>query len=76
MASTLGDEYHGHKCRSAKRLAEMLIFYRNQRPQSAVEKWEDEVTDSLYMVGEITREEWLMAHERMGDTWPAILRKT
>lgn len=63
MAKTLGDEYHGHQCRSTKRLHEMAIFSRNQWSAMLAE---DEFADSLYMAGEMTRAEWLLAKERNG----------
>lgn len=66
MAQTLADEYHGHLCRNQTiKYSNALISFLHNDAQYIMEE-EDKHADDLYIAGEITRAEWLMARERMG----------
>ena len=84
MAKTLADEYHGRQCHMAAQFAAMTMAMKDNRlPDTitvAATTWslmleEDNYSDDAYIRGEITRAEWLMAHERMGHKWINVLPK-
>lgn len=64
MVKTLADEYHGRKCHGLNRHRLSYAISSYILDGSLSQTAEDEVADSLYIVGEINHAEWLLAKER------------